>query len=460
MSLRNLEIAGVLAVIALSSGCSTTGRPVPIAGVVSDNDGPDADVRDFRIGPLTARVRRMTAGVERDYFSGILASRSARTEESLRLLNRALPELRKTQPQRAAIALKAVAESYLASYRYREAAQAYDDLEQHFDEELRRGVASDAAVARLLRNVSPQTVEWVGPVHLPTSRNPIGSLGSAITIDGLSEQWLLDTGANQSVLSRSYAQRLGLVPLDGVASAGSGLTGRSSPLQAAVIPRLPVGGATVRNVVVLILDDANLRIGTGPEAYQIHAVLGYPVLKGLGQVTFTRDGEFLAGQTRGETMRVPMFMRGLTPAIECEVEGQRLPFTLDTGASSSDFSVRYYERFARGATDWSRRTIESGGAGGTITQEVFVQPAVTMKIADASLVLRNVQVVPTRMNAGLDLLFGNLGQDFVGAFKSFTLDFVTMTFSVETAIEAARLRQSHALREPRGMLLSGGRFEA
>jgi predicted aspartyl protease len=430
MQLRNLEIVGVLAVTALLSGCSTIGRPVPIPGLVSDNDDPDADVRDFRIGALTAKVRLRTPGVERDYFSGILASRSARTEESLQLLNRALPELRKTQPQRAAIALKAVAESYFASYRYREAAQAYDDLEQHFDEGLRRGVGSDAAVARLLRDVSPQTVEWTGPVHLPTSRNPIGSLVSEIAIDGVSEQWLLDTGANQSVVSRSYAQRLGLVPLNGVASVGAGLTGLSSSLQAAVIPQLPIGGATMRNVIVL--NDANLRIGTGPEAYQIHAILGYPVLKGLGQVTFTRDGEFLAGQTRGGTVTVPMFMRGLTPAIECEVEGQRLPFTLDTGASSSDFSVRYYERFAVGATNWSRRTIESGGAGGTVTQDVFTQPAVNMKIGDASVVLQNVSIVQTRMNAGLDVLFGNLGQDFADAFKSFTLDFVNMTFSVET----------------------------
>jgi hypothetical protein len=125
MQLRNLdEMVAVLAVIALLSGCSTIGRSVPIVGLVSNNDDPDAEVRDFRIGPLTARVRLMTPGVERDYFSGILASRSARTEESLLLLNRVLPELRKTEPQRAAIAPKAVAESYLASYRYREAAQA------------------------------------------------------------------------------------------------------------------------------------------------------------------------------------------------------------------------------------------------------------------------------------------------------------------------------------------------
>ena len=102
MRLRHLDAAGALAVIALLSGCSPNGRSVPSAGHVSDKDGPDADVRDFRIGALTASVRLMTPGVERDYFSGVLASRTGRTEETLLLLARALPELRKTQPARAA----------------------------------------------------------------------------------------------------------------------------------------------------------------------------------------------------------------------------------------------------------------------------------------------------------------------------------------------------------------------
>jgi predicted aspartyl protease len=426
MQFHYLAIVGVLATTALLPGCSTTAPPVPI-----DTGDPDAEVRDFRIGDLIARVQRMTPGVERDYFTGILSSRSAQTEDGLRLLNGALPALRTTQPERAAIALKTIAEGYLRSYRYRDAAQTYDDLEQHFDQSLRRDVSSDAALARLLREVPTQTVDWAGPVRLPTSKNPIGSFGSAITIGGVTEQWLLDTGANQSVVSRSYAKRLGLVPLSGVASVGSGITGRMSSLQAAVIPQLPVGGATVRNVVVLILDDANLRVGPGPEAYQLHAILGYPVLKGLGQITFTQGGEFLAGQARAGATSVPLFMRGLTPSIECDVDGQRLPFTLDTGASSSDFSVRYYERFAQSAASWTRRTIESGGAGGTVTHDVFTQPAVNLKVGAASVVLRDVNIVPTRTNAGLDLLFGNLGQDFVGGFKSFTLDFVKMTFSVE-----------------------------
>jgi len=42
--------------------------------------------------------------------------------------------------------------------------------------------------------------------------------------------------------------------------------------------------------------------------------------------------------------------------------------------------------------------------------------------------LRNITIFPTKMDAGIDVLFGNLGQDFVDGFDSFTLDFPAMTF--------------------------------
>jgi len=54
--------------------------------------------------------------------------------------------------------------------------------------------------------------------------------------------------------------------------------------------------------------------------------------------------------------------------------------------------------------------------------------------------LRDVTIFSTTMNAGIDVLFGNLGQDFVEGFDSFTLDFSTMTFrfGVATAPPSAR----------------------
>ena len=47
------------------------------------------------------------------------------------------------------------------------------------------------------------------------------------------------------------------------------------------------------------------------------------------------------------------------------MEGRPLLFTFDTGASSTDLSVRYYELFRAQADSWKTQIVESAGAGGS-----------------------------------------------------------------------------------------------
>ena len=72
---------------------------VPFFSAKAD-DAPDAEVREFAMPQLEQRLATMPAGPERDYFMGVLANRSGRVEESIRLLESILPEMRKTNPAR------------------------------------------------------------------------------------------------------------------------------------------------------------------------------------------------------------------------------------------------------------------------------------------------------------------------------------------------------------------------
>jgi predicted aspartyl protease len=370
----------------------------------------DADVRDYQLQSLETDVQTMPDGVERDYFGGVLAARSGRFNDAISRLNRALPNLRKSAPKRAATALDTIATAYRAENQYGDAARAYADLSDHFGSELDEFPADDAALAGILSGTPPQTISWHGPITLKTLKNPIGSRVAELTVNGVRGPWILDTGANQSVVSRTFAERIGVTALPGVASGGSGTTGLQSSIRAAVLPRMQIGGATLTNVVLIIIDDQNLRIEMGSQAYQIDAILGYPVLKALGIITFTRD-QFLAGEAaERNNPGTRMYMRGLDPAIQCDVEGRPLLFTLDTGASSTELSVRYYELFRQQAYSWKSHSVTGAGAGGSIQQTVYVQPHVVMQLGTSTVTLNDVSILPVRMHAGVDLLFGNLGR--------------------------------------------------
>jgi hypothetical protein len=78
---------------------------------------------------------------------------------------------------------------------------------------------------------------------------------------------------------------------------------------------------------------------------------------------------------------------------------------------------------------WRTQIVESAGAGGSSKHDVYIQPRLVMEMGMSTVTLKDVSIFPIRMNAAIDVLFGNLGQDFVDGFESFSLNFSTMTFS-------------------------------
>jgi predicted aspartyl protease len=259
----------------------------------------------------------------------------------------------------------------------------------------------------------------------------MNSLNVELTVNGMQAPWLLDTGANISVVSQSFAERLGVKFLPGNAQTTAGITGIENPLRVAFLPALQMGGATLHNVVVMVLNDANLNIKLGKGSYQINGIIGYPVFQALGTVTFLRDGEFEAGdKARAAGVGARMYMDGLTPIIECKVEGQDLPFSFDTGASDTDFLVRYYQRFQSESKTWKKRTIKTSGAGGVVKRKVYVQRHVNLGIGSQIVSLKNISIHTSGTGSNNNELYGNLGQDVVANFDSFTLDFSSMTFTL------------------------------
>lgn len=407
-------------------------------------DGADREWKQFRLEEFEARLRAMGPGTERDYFSGLLANRVGQIAESIQLLNKALPAIRESRPDRAAIALQALADDYTKVFQYGDAARVYDDLLTHFPDQLKGEQLphrkDDAKLAQILRDAPAQTLTWNGAASLKAERNPLNSWNVELTVNGVQGPWLLDTGANFSVVTKSFAERLGLKLLEGTSQTQAGITGIENPLRVALLPTLEMGGATLHNVVVLVLEDANLKISLGKESYQINGIIGYPVFQALGTVTFRHDGEFEAGhqaQAAGKGAR--MFMKELTPIIQCEVEGKELPFSFDTGASDTDLFLRYLEQFHNESRTWKKGKTISAGAGGVVKLKIYMQPELKLGIGDKVVTLKKVTIHRSATGTDLGDLYGNLGQDVVANCESFTLDFVGMTFHLGEPLPAGNI---------------------
>ncbi len=230
--------------------------------------------------------------------------------------------------------------------------------------------------------------------------------------------------------------------LPGVAHTSAGITGNENSLHVALLPDLSLGGATAHNVVLLVLDDSSLTFPNGKgQTYRIDGIIGFPVLRALGRLTFHHDGT-LEASTAGKTTSgsTPLQLRLLNPVMEATSEGQSLPFTLDTGASGTTLSVRYYDRFQADKSAWKIAQTKSFGAGGETASQSFLVPSLALGVGDRTINLHDVPILPAVQHSDIDALFGNLGEDLFQSVESFTFDFRAMRFSLGQPLVAHQSR--------------------
>jgi predicted aspartyl protease len=282
--------------------------------------------------------------------------------------------------------------------------------------------------AELLRGAPAQTVTVSGSFTVSTRRDAIGLVETTVDVAGHPEPWIFDTGANFSVATRSLAERLHLSLSNGTTPV-YGLGGHASQCHVAVIPLLRLGPAEVRNVAVLVFEDKDLYLA--PIKFQIHALLGYPVLAGLGRITFYGDGRFEASPSTGpsalESGGARLLMENFTPLVAVGIGKELRLFRFDTGAVSSDLTVRYWREHRNDFRHQKAGKLVMAGAGGTRGIRIYTAPSVVLTFGGTPLTLRDPSVFTT---GDKEYFYGRLGQDAFKPVSAYTLDFVTMQLSV------------------------------
>jgi hypothetical protein len=93
-------------------------RAASMSVYANNDDGPDAEVKEFRLDDLKATLGTMQPSPERNYFAGVLANWTGQIDDSIRLLLDALPSVRKSNSARAAVALETLADDCNKKFPY------------------------------------------------------------------------------------------------------------------------------------------------------------------------------------------------------------------------------------------------------------------------------------------------------------------------------------------------------
>lgn len=343
--------------------------------------------------------------------------------------------------RRSALAL--AARTAFAAGRYGEAAAKAAALEKLFtpstpaDE--RQSVEQLRAVAEQLMREPVQSL--AGPITfqaIPAQKDKANLPRTDVHINRQRQQAVIDSGANLSVLSKSAAERLGIRMLEGQASVGNGVQG-TVPVRLGIAEQFEFAGTRIANMAFLVLDDEQLSFPL-PGGYTIDAIVGFPVLRALGRVRFTKSGTIAvepAGKAE-QSRSGNLYSLGNDLFVDAAINGTSTPLFLDTGATTTRLSARYAAENAAALNNLEVRKTRMAGAGGRIEALEKILEDVELTIDGKRIALTELPVDLPSASLPKPMHYGVLGNDILNRFDSYVLDFSAMRleFGQESVVSA------------------------
>ncbi|HEX6816695.1 MAG TPA: retropepsin-like aspartic protease [Gemmatimonadaceae bacterium] len=411
----------------------SVGQPAPAA---DSPNWPDWLLREHRYVAVadwmtTAGTRPGVSPEALVYVRGVLANKQNQNAASIRTLEPLLARLDPVADSaRVVVVLKTLADDYLKTYRYGDAALALDRIVRQYGATMtatdRTDLQNDIELRRALRSAPPQRTTVSSPFTIPLRPDALGLREVMVHVGRDSSGWIFDTGANLSTITEGMARRLGLHVLTSGATT-KGITGASVPNRLAVIPEMRFGGARVRNAVVLVLPDSALDV---PQVhFQITAILGYPVLESLGRLAIgtARLGvDLRTGESATDSSN--LFLDNLSPLVAAKVGDSTRLFHFDSGADATLLTVRFCRAYTSLLAGLDTTSIGIGGAGGAQRYVGYRLSQLPVVIGGQRAELDSVFVLRDSTRSPFESYFGNLAGNLAGRFGGYTMDFRAMTF--------------------------------
>lgn len=316
--------------------------------------------------------------------------------------------------------------NYSRLYDYREAKETIDlllsDYPELIPEKEKEDLQNTQIIWSELTDQPRQEVVIDNSADLEIIRDKANLQNLKVTAGNAEHIFVFDTGANISTITESAAEEFSLNIFNKTFDV-QGITGATVQSRVAVAPELEIGNVLIKNAVFLVFPDEALAF---PQIdYQIHGVLGFPVIEAMGEIQITRDNRFIIPDEPTMFDKQNLAIDFLTPLIHLKDKRGRGTYTFDTGASNTMLYNTYYEQNEEEVTaNHSPAEISFGGAGGQVSQPGFYI-SFEPKINGEHVRMDSVFVLKEELNPE-NLYLGNIGQDLISQYEKMTINFDDM----------------------------------
>lgn len=272
-----------------------------------------------------------------------------------------------------------------------------------------------------LKVVPKQKIYKNKDCYLPIKKDKVGLSTINVNCTKYKEDFIFDTGANFSTISKSIAEKFNMRILDTDFMVTSS-TGNKVSSKLAIADSLYLGSILVKNVVFLVFEDKYLSF---PQAdYYIKGIIGFPVIKAMQEIQLIGSDKIFIPKNPNTYELNNFALDGFTPSIAVLYNSDTLNFHFDTGADHTSLYQKFYYKYKNYIEkNYPQTKFNTGGVGGIVSFDGYNVKTIPLKIGSQKATLHNIELHKSHIGLRDEYFHGNLGNDFIKKFNKTIISF-------------------------------------
>ncbi|MDQ8015015.1 MAG: retropepsin-like aspartic protease [Flavobacterium nitrogenifigens] len=318
-------------------------------------------------------------------------------------------------------------DNYIKLFSYNSAYMASKVLtmkfQQRFTQEELLDEINTQQIWKTLRSTRPQSIDKFTKITVAAVKDKAGLITTEVKAKDTLAYFVFDTGAGISCITESTAKKMGVKILPDNNISVESFTGQKNKVRIGVASEINLGELKIHNAVFLVYPDKAFTFADG--AYVINGIIGFPIIKELGTITFEKDKLTFSKELESGTNEKNLFVDELRAIVMLKYKDKTLPFNFDSGAKVSLFNKAFYETFK---TDLDRigtlETTKSSSAGAeVVSTEILVLKDQPILLGNKTIQLPKMEIAPKDYGVYGEVNYGNIGQDVLGQFEKVVISF-------------------------------------
>lgn len=289
-------------------------------------------------------------------------------------------------------------DNYIKLFSYNSAYMASKVLtmkfQQRFTKEELQDEINTQQIWKTLRGTRPQSIDKFTKITVAAVKDKAGLITTEVKAKDTVSHFVFDTGAGISCITESIAKKMGVKILPDHNISVESFTGQKNKVRIGVASEINLGELKIDNAVFLVYPDKAFTFADG--AYVINGIIGFPIIKELGTITFEKDKLTFSKESESGTNEKNLFVDELRAIVMLKYKNKTLPFNFDSGAKVSLFNKAFYETFKTDLDSiGTLETTKTSSAGAeVVSTEVLVLKDQSISLGNKAIQLPKMEIAP------------------------------------------------------------------